>query len=87
MVWPYLIESCGFSSSAIFWNVLFASSWFATPSTIWGSESSTSIDAGSGLLPSSCSMMPGVVVDASKFSRAWSFVVNETFATPSRPRT
>ena len=66
-------------------NVEFCSIWLATSSTSFGSESSTSMEAGSGFCPSSASMMSEFDV-ALKFSSAWSFVVKSTDATPSMPR-
>ena len=46
-----------------------------------------SIEAGSGLVPSSWSMISGFeVIELRNFSRAWSFVVKFTVATPSTPR-
>ena len=67
-------------------NVLFSAIWFATLSTSCGSESSMSMDAGRGFMPSSESTISEFDV-ARNFSRACSFVVNETDETPSIPLT
>ena len=56
-----------------------------TVSTWEGSESSTSMEAGSGFWPSNWSMMSGLMVVSRKSSSAWSFVVKLTEATSARP--
>jgi len=60
----------------------------AISSTFWGSDRLTSMEAGRGFVPSSCSMISGLVVmELLKFSRAWSLVVNPTLSTPPMERT
>ena len=68
----------------ICWYVALSRIAEATCSTICGSDSSTSMDRGSGFCPSSVSMMSDVVEERN-FSSACSFVVKPTEATPSSP--
>ena len=85
--WPYFSESAGLSgSSQMERNVSSASMAAAISSTFCGSARLTSMEAGSGFVPSSCSMISGLVVmELLKFSSACSLVVKPTLSTPSMP--